>query len=164
MRNGVREHASRAVTSTSQDQCGCSIIRPRSPHTRPRCELLLRGAHRTSPRAPQPQPKPAQHITQGHSCTVLLRVVTCCCWLLQVPVHCGGRLIRFMSTLLHPCTTSPSAAYAARAAHTHTQHGTAQHSAAKGSTTVGRGISEPMQHSGSCCSVSVQNHLSDSGK
>jgi hypothetical protein len=84
--NGVREHASRVVTATSQDQCGYSIIR--SPHTRPRCELLLRGAHRTSPRAPQPQPKPAQHITQGHSCTILLRVVTCCCWLLQVPVPC----------------------------------------------------------------------------
>ena len=46
----------------------------------------------------------------------------------------------------HPCATSPSehrtSIRCARTPHD-TQHGTAQHSAEKGSTTVGRGISQP---------------------
>ena len=66
---------------------------------------MFRGAHHTSLRAPQPQPKPAQHITQGHSCTIVLRVVTCCCWLLQVPVPCDRSLEQRYSATHTPRTS-----------------------------------------------------------
>jgi hypothetical protein len=72
----------------------------------------------------------------------------------------GGRLTRFMSTSLHPCTTSPSAhrtsIRCARTPHAHTaRHGATQR--CKGLNSRRAWHFTTMQHSGSRCSVSVQN-------
>jgi hypothetical protein len=78
---------------------------------------------------------------------------TCCSGSVQNPPHAAmERHARWWSVdSIHVNVTAPlhniaqctAPAYAACAPHTHTQHGTAQHSAAKGSTAVGRGISQP---------------------
>jgi len=70
----------------------------------------------------------------------------------------GGRLTRFMSMSLHPCTTSPSAhrtsIRCARTPHAHTaRHGATQRR--KGLNSCRAWHITTMQHSGSCCSVSV---------
>ena len=72
----------------------------------------------------------------------------------------GGRLTQFMSTSLHPCTTSPSAhrtsIRCARTPHAHTaRHGATQR--CKGLNSRRAWHFTTMQHSGSRCSVGVQN-------
>jgi hypothetical protein len=71
----------------------------------------------------------------------------------------GGRLPRFMSTSLHPC--APPSAHrtsirSARTPHAHTaRHGATQH--CKGLNSRRAWHFTTMQHTGSCCSASVQN-------
>jgi hypothetical protein len=103
------------------------------------------------------------HGTLAHAATAACRIHLMQLW---SGVPGGGRLTRFMRTSLHPCTAPPSAhrtsIRCARTPHAHTARRDATQRC-KGLNSRQAWHFTTMQHSGSCCSASVQNPPPDNG-